>query len=104
MVNHIEYHLDTDPACRYYVAPRTWWQRRKHDRARGRSCWICTHAKAQPGPVVDEMLDEMLTRPRCACGLMLTKQGACLVCVHCDAPCAGTRSTCARCRALHAVK
>lgn len=98
----IEFHRTTDPACVHYIPPKGWWQRRRYDRARGQSCTTCADAKAQP--VVDSMLDELLDRPRCTCGLLLTKSGTALTCVHCDQPCAGTRSTCIRCRALHRVK
>lgn len=34
-------HVETDPACRFHTAPRTWWQRRRADKLRGVPCYRC---------------------------------------------------------------
>ena len=34
-------HTSTDPACSEHKPPRTWWQRRRFDRARGEVCPVC---------------------------------------------------------------
>lgn len=36
-------HRTTDPACTLYVEPRTWIQRMRFERGRGRSCPICSN-------------------------------------------------------------
>lgn len=36
-------HRTTDPACTLYVEPRTWIQRLRFERGRGRSCPICSN-------------------------------------------------------------
>ena len=39
-------HRRTDPACTEHREPRTWWQRRRYDRARGHSCTYCMRQRA----------------------------------------------------------
>lgn len=34
-------HVTTDPTCSKHEPPRTWWQRWRFDRARGRACPAC---------------------------------------------------------------
>lgn len=42
-------HIETDPACRLYTPPSTWWQRRRHNKARGRLCSRCALHRAWVG-------------------------------------------------------
>lgn len=36
-------HRRTDPACRHFQQPRSWWARWRYNRARGRSCAYCLY-------------------------------------------------------------
>ncbi len=37
----VEFHRDTDPACRFHVEPQTPRERRRYDRMRGYGCPTC---------------------------------------------------------------
>lgn len=40
-------HISTDPACSEHEPPRTWWQRLRFDRARGKACPVCASTQGK---------------------------------------------------------